>query len=128
ATLPYTTLFRSFSLDAGILNLQRRKGQNMKRFSSALGWNAQWISTVGTVTEFGLQGRGDIYRITNLTLNDQSHYSGQRTRFIPKAHAHVKYPFYSLVKGGRFIIEPVAGVVLTANGRNTVRIPNEDSL
>lgn len=118
----------AFSLDASALNLQRRKGQNMKRFSSTLGWNAQWISTIGTVTDFGLQGRGDIYRVTNLTLNDQTHYSGQRTRFIPKAHAHIKYPFYRLVKGGRFIVEPIAGFVLTANGRNAVRIPNEDSL
>tara|TARA_R110002095_G_scaffold86977_4_gene75733 strand:- start:368 stop:2671 length:2304 start_codon:yes stop_codon:yes gene_type:complete len=118
----------TFSLDASVLNLQRRKGQNMKRFSSELGWKAQWISTIGTVTDFGLQGRGDIYRVTNLPLNNQSRYSGQRARFIPKAHAHVKYPFYRPLKGGRFIIEPIAGVVLTANGRNAVRIPNEDSL
>jgi LPS-assembly protein len=100
----------------------------MKRFSSELGWKAQWTSSVGTVTDFGLQGRGDIYRVTNLTLNDQSHYSGQRARFTQKAHAHVKYPFYRLVKGGRLVIEPIAGVVFTANGRNSVRIPNEDSL
>lgn len=118
----------TFFLDASVLNLQRRKGQNMKRFSSEMGWKAQWISSIGTLTDFGLQGRGDVYRVTNLILNDQNRYAGQRTRLIPKAHAQVKYPFYRLLGGGRFIIEPIAGIVLTANGRNTTRIPNEDSL
>ncbi len=122
-----TFLDGTFFLDTSFLNLQRRKGQNVKRFSAEGGWKAQWISSLGTVTDFGLQGRWDFYRVTNLLLNDGSHYSGQRIRFSPTTHAHLKYPFYKVLQGGRFVIEPVAGFVVTANNRNSVRIPNEDS-
>ena len=117
----------TYFLDANVLNLQRIKGQNVRRGIVEGGWKTQLINSRGMISDVGLHLRGDVYSVTSLRLSDQTKYSGQRTRFIPKAYYTLRYPFYTFNNSGRAVIEPVIGTVVTANKRNSLRIPNEDS-
>jgi Organic solvent tolerance protein OstA len=117
----------TYFLDANVLNLQRVKGQNVRRGIVEGGWKTQLINSWGMVSDLGLHLRGDVYSVTNLKLSDQTKYSGKRTRFIPKASYAVRYPFYTVTNSGRVVVEPTVGTVVTANNRNSLRMPNEDS-
>ncbi len=111
-------------VDTSILNIQRRQGQNTKRFSTTFGIKRQWISNFGTVSDIGAEAKIDAYGVS-ASRNPKT--NGNNARITPRLFAHIKYPLYQVTSYGRFVLEPIVGIVITSNNRNTNRFPDEDS-
>jgi len=115
--------------DGNALSLTRSKGTDMNRVSLAAGWERPILSQELGKGSFGFMLRQDAY-LTNDHISDQStdvDSNGVFTRFFPQLFFKWGMPWVKYSQSGRFIIEPVASIILAPRSVNTVNIPNEDS-
>ncbi|MBN8532428.1 MAG: LPS-assembly protein LptD [Alphaproteobacteria bacterium] len=107
--------------------LTQSVGSESQRLSLLTGARLPWVTEGGQIWEFGTQVRGDIYDVTDQPQTDGSLFNGTQQRAIPTAYASWRYPFMRYGEDANYLIEPVAQVVVSPNGRNSVEIPNKDS-
>ncbi|MEE2997896.1 MAG: LPS assembly protein LptD [Pseudomonadota bacterium] len=119
-----------WSVDAGFLALTRTDGTDSKRLSGITQWQLPYTTRHGEVYRFFSSLQTDAYLASGVVDSDDPNraLSGFSYRLFPQAGMDWRLPLAR--KDGRFtqIVEPVVGVILAPNGKNTDRIPNEDSV
>lgn len=116
--------------DANLMVLTRRDGTDSRRLSLRTGWELPHIDSTGQVWRLFADLRTDAYWVDDVrepgsAPGDLS--SGLTGRVFPEVGLDWRYPFARASGSVTQIIEPVAGVILSPNGGNPDKIPNEDS-
>lgn len=119
-----------WAFDANLRVITRDIGEDSRRFSLKTGWVLPYISPLGAVYNFYATLEGDAYSVedvvrANRSANDK--FTGFTGRLVPKVGLDWRFPLARTSKDTTQIIEPLVGVVLAPNPRNTSKIPNEDS-
>lgn len=121
------------SSDFNYLSLQRSQGASYNRFNAYLGADQTKISNSGFVFKNNLSSRFDFYQTDFKKVEAKSNYTGKdnknglETRMYPEFHSEASYPMISNYGDYAFLIEPVAGVIVSPNVKKLQTINNEDS-
>ena len=119
-----------FNFDASILALTRSEGADSRRFSLKSGWRLPYTSPGGHVYSLSASLQTDIYHVENLidpknpTASKQSGVTG---RVFPQLAMDWRYPLVRRDRKATHLIEPMAAIVVSPNGHNPGKIPNDDS-
>ena len=118
------------TLDGNFMVLERLDGIDRRRLSIAGGWHRPMILAGGHLFRIDASLRGDIYH--TYTPVDRRRPSGAMRsditeRFVPQLAMEWRYPLVSQLGSIRQLIEPIVQVVVSPDGGNPGRIPNEDS-
>lgn len=99
-------------------------GIDSARASLGFDWRRDDVFGPGLVVGSFAQARGDAYRITDVTPNQDDSF----TRAVGVAGVEVRYPMVRRDAGATTIIEPIVMAAIGSSGGNDARIVNEDSL
>lgn len=119
-----------YALDANLMVLERTEGTDSRRLSLSGGWHLPYTGRAGELYALGVGLRGDAYWTSEARdPNDPTRpsKSGFAGRLIPEISLGWRLPLARTVGATRQVIEPIAMVVLSPNGSNPSKIPNEDS-
>ncbi|HLB07082.1 MAG TPA: LPS assembly protein LptD [Alphaproteobacteria bacterium] len=119
-----------WELEGNSVVLTRREGSNTRRVSLKGGWTYRGVGSYGDLYTVNLGLRTDGYFVENVPdPGDPARpdFDGLTGRVWPEASFTWRYPFVSASGGLRQIIEPVVQAVISPNGGNSEKIPNEDS-
>ena len=119
-----------WTIDANAMALTRTTGTDSKRLSLLSGWELPHIARTGEVYRLYATLQTDGYLVDEVqeegkALGDLS--SGFTGRAFPRVGLDWRLPFARPVGDTTQVIEPVAGVMVSPNGGNPNKIPNEDS-
>ncbi|MEE8332481.1 MAG: LPS assembly protein LptD [Alphaproteobacteria bacterium] len=119
-----------WGVDANLMVLTQKEGNDSRRLSLRTGWELPHIASTGEVWHLFADLRTDAYWVDDVqepdrTAGDLS--SGLTGRIMPTIGLDWRFPFARSNGSITQIIEPVAGVILSPNGGNPDKIPNEDS-
>ncbi|MFV9876016.1 MAG: LPS-assembly protein LptD [Rickettsiales endosymbiont of Dermacentor nuttalli] len=114
-----------FFLDSNVLSLTRKVGVHTKRISLDAGWKLPYINDYGHVLELSAHIREDIYNISHNFNTSRDDYN--KTRFLPEAKLDWRFPLVNQLKNASILLEPRIEAVISPNGNNSSKIPNEDS-
>lgn len=117
------------SLDTNFRHLGRSDGPTGQRLSFTPGYRISRTANLGFVTSFSTDLRADLYhsdQASNPRVNAEA-TDGFEYRLMPRMIADLRFPFVRTTSSTTQLIEPIAGIVATRNGGNTLDIPNEDS-
>lgn len=119
-----------WTIDAGAMALTRTGGADSKRLSLRSGWELPHIARTGEIYRLYATLQTDGYLVDDVqedgkTTGDLS--SGFAGRVFPRIGLDWRLPFARPVGETMQVIEPVAGVMVSPNGGNPDKIPNEDS-
>jgi len=112
-------------LDTSFFNVERKTGADSTRFSTVLSWRRAFKTSPGIVITPFAQGRGDLYRTSNVATSGRN--SDTFARILPVGGVDVRMPWAKATDSGLHVIEPVAQIIVRPNETKTSRIPNEDS-
>ena len=120
-----------WSLDTNLTVLTRTNGTDGRRLSLRTGWELPHVARTGEVYRLYANLQTDAYLVDDVlepgkSVGDLS--SGFVGRIFPRVGLDWRYPFARSTGQTTQIIEPVAGIMLSPNGGNPDKIPNEDSL
>lgn len=117
-----------FTLDSNILALARNDGTDSRRLSVESAWERPLVTGNGQIFTFRASLRGDAYQVDQVQVgNEQPPESGFVSRIIPQTSLEWRWPLVRQSGDTQQLIEPIIMTVWSPNGRNPVRIPNEDS-
>ena len=118
------------NVEAGTTVLTRDVGAQSRRLSTQVAWEVPHITETGHVLEAKASVRGDIYSVEDVTRTGFAQdYDGTTARVIPQLELGWRYPLLNNYAPGRsLLIEPVAQFIVSPNGSNSDKIPNEDSV
>lgn len=119
-----------WALDANLMVLTKKDGEDSRRLSLRGGWSLPHISDSGSVWTLFADLLADAYWVNAVQEPDHAVgdlSSGVTGRAIPMVGVDWRFPFARVSGTTTQIIEPVAGVILSPNGSNPDLIPNEDS-
>ncbi len=119
-----------WGMDANLMVLTKKEGADSRRLSLRTSWELPHISSTGEVWHLFADLRTDAYWVSDVrkpgrAATDLS--SGLSGRIMPTIGLDWRFPFARSSGSVTQIIEPVAGVILSPNGGNPDKIPNEDS-
>jgi len=112
--------------DANSLVLSRDEGVNSRRISGAAAWNIPYITKNGQVLDFKASIRGDAYSVENVQTGS-TEKDGLIGRLIPEINLNWKLPLASFIEKTKIFLEPIVNFIVSPNGGNPDKIPNEDS-
>ena len=119
-----------FNFDASILGLTRSEGTDSRRFSLKSGWRLPYTSPGGHVYSLTASLQTDIYHVDDLIDAKNptgSKQSGVTGRVFPQLTLDWRYPLVRRDRKATHLIEPMAAIVVSPNGHNPGKIPNDDS-
>ncbi len=139
-----------FSLDASILSLYRDEGADTKdkgtffettaqtdgtdsrRISLKTGWRLPYTTPIGEVYTLSATLQTDLYSVDDLVdpnpnVSAGTTLSGVTGRVFPQLMLDWRYPLVRQNRKFTQLIEPVAAIVVSPEGGNPTKIPNEDS-
>ncbi len=124
-----------FSLDASILSLNRDEGTDSRRISLKTGWRLPYTTPIGEVYTLSATLQTDLYSVNDLCVADLvsgscpagATRSDETGRVFPQLMLDWRYPLVRQNRKFTQLIEPVAAVIVSPEGSNPVKIPNEDS-
>jgi LPS-assembly protein len=120
-----------WKMDSNFLSLNRDEGVSSQRISLKGGWTLPHVTQSGHVFEFSTSLRGDGYDASDVAadpLNPHSTTTNANTvRVIPQAELKWTFPLVKQMATRQIFIEPTANFILSPNGGNPNKIPNEDS-
>lgn len=118
----------NFRVTSNVLSLSRERGADSTRLSNLAGYYLPVVTSGGHVFDLSATLQLDGYSVNDVSQDDGTEYSGAVGRAHPRLAAYWHYPLAAPVAGGgSFIVEPIAGVVVSPVGNNPDKIPNEDS-
>ena len=120
-----------YALDANIMVLQRTQGTDSRRLSLSGGWHLPHTGPAGDVYTLDLSLRGDAYwtsEVVDSTNPARPPRNGLTGRLIPQLTLGWRLPMARTRGTTRQVLEPIAMVIVSPEGGNPDRIPNEDSL
>lgn len=115
------------SFDFNALNLARSSGTDTRRLAFRPRWDRPFNGSFGEVYNASVSLAADAYHATNVTLDNGSTYTGTSGHLMPRAALSWRLP---LIRPGEHFsqtIEPLASFVVSPNGGNSDKTPNEDS-
>ena len=119
-----------WKVDANTVALTRTNGAHTRRASLKTKWELPYASKKGEIYRFFSSLQTDAYWVNDVSEADAPNntISGFSTRVFPQLGLDWRLPMAR--QHGRYVqtIEPVAALIVAPNGKNTDRIPNEDSL
>lgn len=118
-----------FVWDSSTANIYRSDGDKSSRLTTTGMWHIPYITDNGQLLDFSTHLRGDAYAVgDNVNPSDTTQdFSGVTGRAIPEAEADWSYPLINDLGVSRFFLEPVTNFIISPNGGNSFKIPNEDS-
>lgn len=119
-----------WTFDANTMVLTRTDGTDSRRVSVLSGWELPHIARTGEVYRLYATLQTDGYYVDEVVepgapAGETS--SGFAGRVFPRAGLDWRYPFARTSGTTTQVLEPVAGIVISPNGGNPDKIPNEDS-
>lgn len=104
-------------------------GVQIRRFSTGGGWGIPLNGLIGDRFTFNASLRGDAYDSQNVVLSPGQSPTASQTsgRIYPQAELLWRYPWIRRGDGYTQTIEPIAALIVGANGGNPAKIPAEDS-
>jgi LPS-assembly protein len=136
---PGQTLGGRWSLNGGLLVTSRdrsadptKQGPDTRRLSFDAGWERQFVSTTGFLTDISGFARTDGYWADNVPDPNVPTGSGfskiTDIRQFAQGDVTVRYPLGRHGDGYQQILEPIALLSVAPNSSNAQKLPNEDSL
>jgi LPS-assembly protein len=101
-------------------------GVDVARGSLDVEWRRAFTTGQGIRIEPFLNGRGDVYRVSDRVPADGPNGTFSRTQGT--AGVDVSWPFIKPAKGYSIVLEPIVQVALSPENKGRRDIPNEDSL
>jgi LPS-assembly protein len=105
--------------------LDGEPGIDSRRATLGLDWERTFTFDNGLRIAPFIQGRGDIYNLSNLESPTAS--SATIARAFGDVGADISYPMIKQTPSATWVIEPLAQIAIGPNTRLDPRIPNEDS-
>jgi LPS-assembly protein len=127
---PDSVLGGRWSLDLGLVGLQRSEGQDTQRASVQAGWQREFIADTGFITTVSGSVRGDAYYVTDFVQgNDPTAQSTENTelRLFPQGQVTVRYPVARQIGSVQHVVEPIVSLTTSPVLKDQSDIPNEDS-
>jgi LPS-assembly protein len=117
------------TFDAGALALTRDVGTDMRRLSSKVSWVLPYTAPKGDIYRMSASLRGEGYHVNNYVADSTSGaLNGATGRVAPELAMDWRWPFIRHGENYSDTIEPIVVGVVSPNGMNPRKIPNEDSL
>lgn len=119
-----------WTLDTNLLSLSRTSGTDSRRLSVLGGWELPHIAPTGEVYRLYASLQADGYFVDDVVPEGAAagtSFSGLTGRIFPRIGLDWRYPFSRSSGGSSQVLEPVAGIMISPNGGNSDKIPNEDS-
>lgn len=115
-------------MDANMLAFTRTGGTDVRRLSIAPGWDLPYVGPAGDIYKLSLTVRGDLYHVNGHEYAGRGDsFNGTVGRVHPEGAFEWRYPFVRRYGTVSEVLEPITSLVVSPNGGNPVRIPNEDS-
>jgi len=127
---PGEALGGRWSMDLGLLGLERSRGTDYTRMSMVPGWQRQFHTDLGLVATVATSVRTDVYNYRDYTRTDLTGSpvtNGSKARFLPEADITVRYPWARQGEDTYQVIEPVVALMAAPDYHSDARLPNEDS-
>jgi LPS-assembly protein len=122
---PSTSAGGHLDLNADAVFLGRENGIDSKRLSLKTAWNQETISQTGQVLSVYAEVQTDLYYASNVQTSDPT--SGYSGRLHPKIGADWRLPLETNPGNASYVLEPIAGIMLSPGVKRKGLIPNEDS-
>ena len=119
-----------WTLDANAMALTRTSGTDSKRISLLSGWELPHIASTGEIYRLYANLQTDLYYVNEVQEDGRAPgdlSSGITGRVFPRVGLDWRLPFARFSGTSTQVIEPIAGIMLSPNGGNPDKIPNEDS-
>ncbi len=123
-----------WTLDAGVMSLNRVEGTDSQRISAKVGWVLPYTAPAGDIYKLGVSVRADGYFVNDVQPGSNSPSptgpteSGFAGRIFPQLTFDWRYPFVRRSPGISQVFEPIFSASIATNSGNDSLIPNEDSL
>lgn len=116
-------------LDTNLLDLTRSEGVSSRRISLKSGLEKTYIAPSGNIFTSNASIRGDGYSVEDVPdpNNSNNHLNGTEGRFIPEASMKWSLPLLKQAPERQYLLEPITKFIISPNGGNPAKIPNEDS-
>ena len=116
--------------DANLVALTRTDGASTRRFSVINKWEIPYTTKGGELYRFFGSLQTDAYWVNDISEADApgNTISGLSTRIFPQIGLDWRLPMARRYGSLTHMLEPIVGVIIAPSGKNTDRIPNEDSL
>lgn len=115
------------TIDANAMSLTRSDSTDSRRLTLKGAFEQPWVTDGGHVLILRSSLRSDSYQVIDVPISGQQPYSGYVGRVIPQASAEWRYPLVRQSGTMQQLVEPIVMTVISPNGGNDDRIPNEDS-
>ncbi|MEX1147439.1 MAG: LPS assembly protein LptD [Sphingomonadales bacterium] len=119
-----------YRVDMNALALQRFDGMDSRRVSVDGGWEAPFVAPSGSIYEFSVSLRGDMYHVNGSANPDEPVYAGENGfeyRVLPRARLSWRMPMVKHGTSTTQTMEPIVALVAGLKGGNPDALPNEDS-
>ncbi|WP_158043788.1 LPS-assembly protein LptD [Skermanella pratensis] len=127
---PDSLLGGRWSLDFGLVGLQRPEGRDTQRASIEAGWQREFVADAGLITTISGSLRGDAYYVTDYIRPDDPTGREDSTtdyRLFPQGQITMRYPVARQIGTVQHVIEPIVSFTTSPNIDDQDNIPNEDS-
>lgn len=115
------------SLDFNVLNLVRNAGTDTRRIAVRPRWERPFNGPFGELYNASVSLAADAYHSSGVIRDDGTEFTGVSGRAVPTASLSWRLPLIRTGEEFSQTIEPLASVVVSPNGGNPDKIPNEDS-
>ncbi len=112
--------------DLNTMVLTRGEGTDSSRMIGTGKWKGDYTSASGYLFNMSIGTRADYYTVNDVNYLG-SNYDGSVQRVMPEASLTMSYPLQKYGETYNLILEPISMVVVSPNGNNNLKIPNEDS-
>ena len=119
-----------WSVNAGLLSITRTDGTDSRRLSSITKWEIPHTTRRGSLYRAFTSLQTDAYLASDVidNRNPSRVLSGFSYRLFPQAGIDWRLPLARKSGFTTQVVQPIVGVILSPTGKNTARIPNEDSV
>lgn len=122
----------TWRIDANALMLTRNEGTDSRRVSTNARWQLPYYGGLGEVVTFAGELRADGYQVSDVRPDPLNPLAGSQEgfvgRLVPQASVDWRLPFVRHDRTAQHVIEPIVVAVVSPNGGNPAKIPNEDSI
>ncbi|MBM3567636.1 MAG: LPS-assembly protein LptD [Alphaproteobacteria bacterium] len=124
-----TRLGARTAFDANLVAIHRTEGTDTRRASARGEWRLPHVSPYGELYTMTASLRGDGWSVDadKPPRSGPRNTSGSFGRAVPELEMEWRYPWMRPVGEYRQVVEPIAQGVLSPNGGNPRKLPNEDS-
>ncbi len=117
--------------DANALMLTRNEGTDSRRISTNTRYQIPYYGSLGEVVTFAGELRADGYLVNDVRPDPMNPLAGSQEGFVgravPQASVDWRLPFVRHDATAQHVVEPIVVAVVSPNGGNPAKIPNEDS-